>query len=175
MQARSSFAIAVRERSRPYTTAPFVKSSDSGVFTYFAGSGSSSCRWGDYAGASPDPTCRGQVYGANGLNGATSVGQASWATQNFQLKVRTCPTASFTVTPTSPVHGSPATTNGSASNSPNGSIVKWAWKFGDGTTATTTTPTVNHTYTTAGTKKVALTVTDSVGLTGTTSKTITVS
>jgi PKD repeat protein len=137
-------------------------------------SGSSSCRWGDYAGASPDPQCRGQVYGTNELNGATSPGNASWATQNFLLKVRTCPTASFTVTPTSPVHATPAMFDGSASSSPNGSIVKWAWNFGDGTTATTTSASVEHTYATAGTKKATLTVTDSVGLMGALTKSITV-
>jgi PKD repeat protein len=140
------------------------------------GSGAASCRWGDYAGASPDPTCRGQVYGTNELNGTPDgFGDAEWASQNFLLKVRVCPTASFTVTPTSPVHGHAATFNGSASSSPNGAITKWSWNFGDGTTAITTTATVNHTYATAGTKRATLTVTDSVGLTGTISKTITVS
>ena len=138
-------------------------------------SGSSSCRWGDYAGASPDPVCRGQVYGTNELNGATSPGNASWATQNFLLKVRTCPTASFTVTPSSPVHATAATFDGSPSSSPNGSIVRSAWNFGDATTATTTSTTVNHTYATAGTKRVTLTVTDSAGLTGSLTKSITVS
>jgi hypothetical protein len=42
-QTRSSFAIAARARSRPYSTSPFRNSSLSGEFTYFARSGSSSC------------------------------------------------------------------------------------------------------------------------------------
>jgi PKD repeat protein len=138
------------------------------------GSGSTSCRWGDYGGASPDPTCRGTVYGTNELNGPNNAGSATWATQNFLLKVVPCPTASFTVSPTSPAHGSPATFDGSGSSSPNGPITKWAWSFGDGTTATTTTPTVNHTYAAAGTVTATLTVTDSTGLTGKLVKTITV-
>jgi hypothetical protein len=136
--------------------------------------GSPSCRWGDYAGATPDPICRGQVYGTNELNGATTPGRATWATQNFLLKVRICPTASFTVTPASPTHGVSATFDGSASGTPNGSITKWSWNFGDGTSAATTIPTVNHTYATTGTKTAKLTVTDSAGLSGTTSKKITI-
>jgi chitinase len=116
------------------------------------------------------------VWGTNELNGTPDgFGDAKWASQNFLLKVRACPTASFTVTPASPVHGHAATFNGSASSSPNGSITKWTWSFGDGVTTTTTTASVSHTYATAGTKKPALTVTDSAGLTGTVSKTITVS
>ena len=48
-------------------------------------------------------------------------------------------------------------------------------ELGDGTTATTTTASVNHTYATAGTKNIKLTVTDSVGLTGSLTKSIAVS
>jgi PKD repeat protein len=138
------------------------------------GSGAASCRWGDYGGASPDPTCHGTVYGTNELNGATNAGFASWGSQNFLIKVRLCPTASFTVTPTSPTHGTAATFNGSGSSSPNGTITKYTWSFGDGTSTSTTTATVNHTYPAAGTFKPSLTVTDSVGLTGSQVNTITV-
>jgi PKD repeat protein len=67
-----------------------------------------------------------------------------------------------------------ATFDGSASGTPNGSITKWSWNFGDGTSAATTIPTVNHTYATTGTKTAKLTVTDSAGLSGTTSKKVTI-
>jgi hypothetical protein len=136
---------------------------------------SSSCRWGDYAGASPDPTCQANVWGTNELNGATSTGHASWATQNFRLGLDECPTAAFTFTPASPVHGSPVTFNGAGSSDPDGTIKSYRWTFGDGTTAITTTASTSHTYAAAGTFKATLKVTDSLGLTGTITHSVTVS
>jgi glucose/arabinose dehydrogenase/PKD repeat protein len=43
-------------------------------------------------------------------------------------------------------------------------VVSWRWDFGDGTTATTTRPTVSHTYPRAATYRATLTVVDSTGL-----------
>src|SRR5439155_463368 len=43
------------------------------------------CRWGDYAGASVDPTNTNVVWGSNQVNGPASAGRAQWATQNFAL------------------------------------------------------------------------------------------
>jgi PKD repeat protein len=63
--------------------------------------------------------------------------------------------------------------NGSASSDPDGSIVSYAWTFGDGATATGTTAT--HTYQAAGTYPVTLTVTDDDGATNTASALVTVS
>ena len=139
------------------------------------GGQSSSCRWGDYAGASPDPSCRAQVWGTNELNGATNPGIATWTTQNFRLQLDECPTAAFTFTPTSPAHGSPTTFNGSTSSDPDGSISTYKWNFGDAVNSTVTTASTNHTYAAPGTYHVTLTVTDSAGLTGTVSHNITVS
>lgn len=53
-----------------------------------------------------------------------------------------------------------------------GSIISWAWDFGDGSTSTIQNP--SHTFTAAGTFTVALTVTDNEGATNTTSQDITV-
>ncbi len=53
-----------------------------------------------------------------------------------------------------------------------GTIVSYAWQFGDGTSASTAT--VNHTYTTAGIYTVTLTVTDDDGGMGTAQSTVTV-
>jgi LPXTG-motif cell wall-anchored protein len=44
-----------------------------------------------------------------------------------------------------------------------GTIVRYAWDFGDGKTAVTTTPKTTHTYTHAGSHKVTVTETDSAG------------
>jgi hypothetical protein len=44
------------------------------------------CRWGDYAGASVDPTNPNVVWGSSQVNAAASTEhQARWATQNFAL------------------------------------------------------------------------------------------
>ena len=51
------------------------------------------CRWGDYAGASVDPTNTNVVWGSNQINGAAGSGnQAQWATQNFALTPFVAPT-----------------------------------------------------------------------------------
>jgi hypothetical protein len=42
------------------------------------------CRWGDYAGASPDPVETQSVWGSSQLNGPTTTDPA-WITRNFQL------------------------------------------------------------------------------------------
>lgn len=71
------------------------------------------------------------------------------------------PVSSFTVTPGAP--GMPSFFDGSASFSSVGTIVSYAWNFGDGNTAVTTGPTTTHTYTTDGPFLVTLTVTNSAG------------
>jgi hypothetical protein len=42
------------------------------------------CRWGDYAGASPDPASEQGVWGSNQLNGPHTTDPA-WLTRNFEL------------------------------------------------------------------------------------------
>ncbi len=71
------------------------------------------------------------------------------------------PTAQFKATPAR--HGSPTKFDASSSSSPVGTIVSYAWKFGDGASATTTHPKISHTYATAGTFSVTLTVVNSQG------------
>ncbi len=66
------------------------------------------------------------------------------------------PTAAFVVsTADLTVH-----LDASASDDPDGSIAAYAWTFGDGATASSSSPTVSHTYAAAGTYTVGLTVTD---------------
>ncbi len=69
--------------------------------------------------------------------------------------VNQLPTAAFTTA----VNNLSVTVNGSSSSDPDGTIVGYAWNFGDGTTATGVTPAA-HVYATAGTKTITLTVTD---------------
>jgi len=83
----------------------------------------------------------------------------------------TAPTAAFTYLPTNPAVGEQVTFT-DASTDPDGTIVSWAWDFGDSETSPLQNPT--HTYTSAGIYTVNLTVTDDDGATGTTTKPITV-
>lgn len=59
-----------------------------------------------------------------------------------------------------------------ASVDTDGSVVAWAWVFGDGETSTVQNP--SHTYAAAGAYTVSLTVTDDDGATGSVSKSVTV-
>jgi len=62
----------------------------------------------------------------------------------------------------------------SSSYDPDGQIIKYEWDFGDGTSATTSSPIVQHTYTQSGNYTVTLTVTDNDGLKSSTTEIITV-
>jgi len=68
--------------------------------------------------------------------------------------------------------GEPVTFNGGMSSDPDGSIVSFAWDFGDGSSASGTT--VTHAYAAAAQYTVLLTVTDNTGLTGSDTTAITV-
>lgn len=71
--------------------------------------------------------------------------------------------------------GTPISFNGAGSSDPDGSIVTYAWAFGDGATATGPTP--SHAYaTSAGSPfTVSLTVTDNLGASSTATTTATIS
>jgi YVTN family beta-propeller protein len=71
------------------------------------------------------------------------------------------PVAQLSVTPGAA--GSPSTFDSSASTVKFGTIVKYAWSFGDGATAVTETPTITHTYLSPGTYLASVTETDSAG------------
>jgi PKD repeat protein len=83
------------------------------------------------------------------------------------------PVAAVSATPASGTAPLQVAFNGSGSHDPDGSIVSYAWNFGDGGTASGATAT--HTYTTASTYVATLIVTDNQGATGSASVTITVS
>jgi PKD repeat protein len=80
----------------------------------------------------------------------------------------TAPVASFTAACTQNV----CAFDGRASTDENAPTLTYAWNFGNGRTGSGPVP--NHTYTTAGTFTVTLTVRDEYGLTGTTTRTVTI-
>lgn len=124
------------------------------------------------------PTVRGQVvghtYASTGNFTVTLTvtnDQGRQASQNVLLQVTTIlpPASSFVVSPTT-IHKTVDTVNfnGAASTAAGGHIiVRYDWNFGDGTTASTTTPSASHVYATNNTFKSTLTVTDDVGQTAT--------
>ncbi|HDS29041.1 MAG TPA: PKD domain-containing protein, partial [Candidatus Acetothermia bacterium] len=74
------------------------------------------------------------------------------------------PVARFTATPPFAYPPLRVTFDASASSSPNGAIVGYAWAFGDGSSGEGAV--VEHTYTEKGVYEVMLVVTDSAGKTG---------
>jgi PKD repeat protein len=81
------------------------------------------------------------------------------------------PQAKFSFSPENPKPGQLVQFT-DQSTDPDGTIKSWAWDFGDGKTATDRNP--SHKYAARGTYTVKLTVTDNDGLTGSTTKQITV-
>ena len=74
--------------------------------------------------------------------------------------VNEAPVAAFGST----VTGASVDVNASSSNDPDGSVVSYAWEFGDGASGTGVT--ASHAYSAPGTYTVRLTVTDNAGATG---------
>ena len=95
-------------------------------------------------------------------------GATNQTTRQITTVLNQRPTASFLRSSTSLV----TTTNALASTDSDGSIVNYAWEFGDGSTGTGVTAT--HAYATAGTYTITLTVTDDHGATGVLSRLVTV-
>jgi PKD repeat protein len=79
------------------------------------------------------------------------------------------PVSSFTAT----VNKMSVSFDGSASTDQFGSITSYVWTFGDGSTLTTTIPTISRTYTTVGTFTVSMKVIDDKNAQATSSKTVT--
>jgi PKD repeat protein len=82
------------------------------------------------------------------------------------------PTAAFTVSPSSGAPGTLFTLDGTSSTDPDGSLVSYQWSFGDGNSGSG--PMVSHSYASAGTYTVQLTVTDNEGATNTAARSVSV-
>jgi PKD repeat protein len=101
-----------------------------------------------------------------------SAGQTASASQDVAVSAGT-PTAIFTFSPTAPRVGQLVFFDGRSSTAAAGStIVSYSWNFGDGTVDFNAA--TSHDFRAAGTYVVRLTVTDSLGRTGTTTTSVTI-
>jgi PKD repeat protein len=99
------------------------------------------------------------------LTATAEVGGVGVSQQELEVYAVTGLRAMWSVTPASPAAGATATFDGSASRTDQGTVIsQYAWDFGDGTSASTSSPTIEHTFATPGRYAVTLTVTG--GLTG---------
>ncbi|MCP3885032.1 MAG: PKD domain-containing protein [Propionibacteriaceae bacterium] len=101
-----------------------------------------------------------------------NAGNKGSASQTVNVSQGNLPTASFVSSPQNPGVGDAVYFNGSASSDADGTIVGYAWDFGDGNTDTGMT--VNHSYAAEGSYTVTLVVTDNDGNTGNSSQTVSV-
>ncbi len=147
------------------------------------------------ASASSDPDGSAAIYAwdfgdsSTGAGGASSHGYAVAGTYTVTLTVtddsgntnsvsalKTItdrpPVATFTESSTSVPTGTPVQFDASSSSDADGTIVSFAWNFGDGTMETGQTR--SHSYATAGTYTVTLTVTDDSSNSGTATATKTI-
>lgn len=102
-------------------------------------------------------------------------GGVNSTTRTLTVNGPAAPRASFMVLPSSPTAGVSAVLDGSSSTVGAGATISsYQWNFGDGSTATTTSPATTHTWGAASTYPVVLTVTDDLGRTATQTLVITV-
>ena len=105
--------------------------------------------------------------GARTITVTTSAGSTS-SSSVLTVSDNRIPQAKFTISPTQGAENTLFTVDATNSNDSDGKVDKYAWDFGDGKTATGRTAT--HRYSTKGTYKITLTVTDNKGATASSSK-----
>ena len=133
----------------------------------------SPCRWGDYAGAVPDPVDPSVVWGTNEYSAG-----ATWTSRNFAIVAGGSLIASFSATPETLRPGELASFDASATTDTGGaSIARYRWDLdGDGSfeTDTGTDPHAARTYVLPGTLTVRLRVLGSNGDTSDAERVLTV-
>ena len=132
--------------------------------------------WSFSDGASGTGAIVGKVFTLPGVYTATLTvtdNELVTASTTVSVQVNNPPVAGITVTPgTSGKTPYAVSFSGATSSDSDGTIVSYAWNFGNGTTGTGVN--VSKTYTTAGTYNVVLTVTDNNGATASKTVVITV-
>jgi PKD repeat protein len=111
-----------------------------------------------------------------GLRVTDSNGATATTTRSLTVTNR-APTASFTATPATPLVNQTVSYSASGSTDPDGTVAKYEWDLdGNGTyeTNTGTTASASSSYTPAGDRTIGLRVTDNLGATATTTRTVSV-
>ena len=111
-----------------------------------------------------------RMYEATAIKWEVITSTSATVTGTGSGTVNEAPTANFSFSCT----GLTCDFDGSGSTDPDGSIVSYAWEFGDNNTTTTDLTVVNHTYGAEGTYTVTLTVTDDAGASATATQVVTV-
>ncbi len=97
-----------------------------------------------------------------------SYGRSASKSQSLTVTAGLQPTAAFNFSPTVIRVGQTVNFNAAQSRpAAGGTLTRYEWNFGDGTTQVTGGPTTSKTYGAAGTYQVTLTVTDNAGRTTT--------
>jgi PKD repeat protein len=180
--SKSYFAIAEQIKLNAtiqYPDLTTLQSGQVGAFLLFSGGGhndtipmvydSTLSLWvGTYTpGNEPGGLWSLTVAGADSASPANS----GKATKTVQLQDR-IPTASFTFTSGTILTSASVGFDGTTSFDPDGTIVGYAWDFGDGSTGSGATP--SHSYSIAGIYSVKLNVTDNSGSTAISTQTVTI-
>jgi PKD repeat protein len=120
------------------------------------GSGHVCSSLADSGGAVPTGQAGGLLATADAANATAT----TWSIVLRTIEPNQAPTAAFAQV----CDSAACDFDGTSSSDPDGSVVSYAWDFGDGGTATGATP--DHDFVTSGTRDVTLTVTDDEGTTG---------
>jgi PKD repeat protein len=105
-----------------------------------------------------------ETYGTFTVTLKVTDSEGKWDTTSQQITVEKAPIADFWWTPYYPQRGETVTFDASASTPDGGTIISYAWNFGDGTPIVVETdPITTHVYASVGNYPVTLNVTDSEG------------
>lgn len=170
----SSLLAQIHAQTRKYTAPLSTMSGDVTLATSaaadqdFSCALGPSCRWGDYAAATPDPLAPDLIWGSSQTNGPTPFvpDDPAWRTQNFSFTANQRPAAAIAASPNPVLVGAPVTFTSAGSSDPDGTIVDYQWDLdGNGTFETDTgaAPTVTHAYGAVGALNVGLRVVDDEG------------
>jgi subtilisin family serine protease len=137
-----------------------------------------SWRWEFGDGSTSTARNPGRTYAAAGtytVRLTVTDDRGATASTTRQVTAQAPPNAAPTASFTAQCQGNRAVcnVNGSGSSDDRG-VVRYEWDFGDGTRMTTTGPTYQHTHRATGTFTIRLTVFDAEGLSGTTTRSVTV-
>lgn len=136
--------------TNPITTPEAVVISPDGIYAYIVS-------------RQPIPNVTRILVSSNAFQTGSVVVGALGTPVGIAITPDQSPVAHFTATPGTGTAGLLESFNASTSISPVGTIASYQWNFGDGTTATTTLPTISHTYAASGSYTVTLQVTNSAG------------